>query len=110
VTVPFKLLFQEEALHQLQALKKDRGLAKRLRAVNRSLGFLQTNPRHVSLHTHKYDSLTGPNGEDVFEAYAENVTPAAYRVFWFYGPDELGPGKQAKRIPVITVVAITPHP
>jgi hypothetical protein len=108
--VPFKLLFQEEAEHQLEALKKDGGLAKRLKAVNRALGFLQTNPRHVSLHTHKYDSLTGPNGEDVFEAYAENVTPAAYRVFWFYGSDEfVGTGKQAKRIPVITIVAITPH-
>jgi hypothetical protein len=108
--VSFKLLFQKEAEQQLVALKRDGGLAKRLKAVNRALGFLQTNPRHVSLHTHKYDSFSGPNGEDVFEAYAENVTPAAYRVFWFYGPDELGAGKQARRIPVITIVAITPHP
>jgi len=44
--------------------------------------------------------LKGPNGEKVFEAYAEQKTPAAYRVFWFYGPSR---GK-------ITIFAITPHP
>ena len=42
----------------------------------------------------------GTNGEDIFESYAQNNTPGAYRVFWFYGP-----GKKE-----ITVVAITPHP
>ena len=31
---------------------------------------------------------------------AENNTPAAYRIFWFYGP-----GKKE-----ITIIAITPHP
>ena len=38
--------------------------------------------------------------EPVFEAYAENQTPGAYRIFWCYGPDK----KQ------ITIIAITPHP
>jgi len=36
----------------------------------------------------------------VFEAYAEQGTPAAYRIFWYYGPKETH----------LTVVAITPHP
>jgi hypothetical protein len=40
------------------------------------------------------------NGEDIFEAYAENNTPGAYRIFWVYGL-----GKD-----VITIVAITAHP
>ena len=44
--------------------------------------------------------LSGPNNEEVFEAYVENKTPAAFRVFWYYGP---GQG-------VITILAITPHP
>ncbi|MGH7318725.1 MAG: hypothetical protein ACRELA_03735 [Candidatus Rokuibacteriota bacterium] len=61
---------------------------------------MQTNLKHPSLNTHEYTSLRGANGEKVFEAYAEQKTPAAYRIFWHYGP---GPG-------VITVVAITPHP
>jgi hypothetical protein len=47
------------------------------------------------------------NGEKVFEAYAQNDTPGAYRIFWHYGPDE---GSGNKRIAVITVVAIIPHP
>lgn len=52
------------------------------------------------MYTHKYDSLSGPNGEEVFEAYAENNTPGAYRIFWYYGPSR----------GMITILAITPHP
>jgi hypothetical protein len=61
---------------------------------------MHSNLRHPSLHTHKYDDMTGPSGEDIFESYAQNNTPGAYRIFWFYGP---GKG-------VITVVAIAPRP
>ena len=61
---------------------------------------METNLRHPSLNTHKYDSLSGPEGEEIFEAYVENKTPGAYRVFWYYGP---GQG-------VLTILAITPHP
>ncbi len=45
-------------------------------------------------------SLNGANGEEIFEAYAENNTPAAYRIFWYYGPNK----KE------ITILATTPHP
>ena len=41
-----------------------------------------------------------PSGEEVFESYAQNNTPAAHRLFWYYGPEK----KE------ITVVTITPHP
>ncbi len=68
--------------------------------VLKTLGLLQSNPRHPGLHTHKYDRFTGPNGEDVFAAYVENRTPAAYRLFFCYGPER---GQ-------ITVLAITQHP
>jgi len=64
------------------------------------LGLLQTNPRHPGLKTHEYTTLKGPNDEKVFEAYAENKTPAAFRIFWYYGP------KKSE----ITIVAITSHP
>ncbi|MDX2113751.1 MAG: hypothetical protein SFW63_08490 [Alphaproteobacteria bacterium] len=96
----FTLLFQPEAEKQYLALMQNKSHAKRLKAVRKTLGLLQTNPRHPGLNTHKYHSLHGPRGEDIFEAYAENNTPGAYRVFWFYGPE--------KR--VITILAITPHP
>jgi hypothetical protein len=96
----FELLFTESASADLDLLEQDHGLSKRLKAVRKALGYLETNPRHPSLNTHKYSSLSGPNGEEIFEAYAENNTPAAYRIFWHYGP-----GKK-----VITILAITEHP
>jgi len=96
----FKLAYTNEAKAQLKQLEDSPALQKRLRSVRKALGLLETNPRHPSLQTHKYESLKGPKSEDVFEAYAENKTPAAYRIFWYYGPAR---GK-------ITIVAITPHP
>ncbi len=96
----FRLRFTQEALSNLQELERDRGLAKRLKAVRKALGLLEINPRHPGLNTHKFSSLQGPHGEDVFEAYAESKTPAAYRIFWIYGPEK----------GVITILAITSHP
>ena len=96
----FGLKFTTEAQANMATLEADAGLAKRLKAVRKALGYLQTNPRHPGLSTHKYDSLKGQNGEDIFEAYAENKTAAAYRIFWHYGPNKDD----------ITIVAITPHP
>jgi hypothetical protein len=98
--VAFELLFTDQADDDLTALEADAALAKRLKAVRKALGLLETNPRHPGLNTHKFSSLKGPGGEEVFEAYAENKTPAAWRIFWFYGPDK----KQ------ITILTITPHP
>ena len=74
------------ARRQLQELERDKGLEKRLKAVRKTLGLMETNLRHPNLNTHEYKSLKGAKGEKVFEAYAESRTPAAYRVFWHYGP------------------------
>lgn len=68
--------------------------------VLKTLGLLQTNPKHPGLHTHEYSAMAGPKGEKVFEAYVENNTPSAFRLFFYYGP---GANK-------ITVIAVTPHP
>jgi hypothetical protein len=96
----FKLLFSREAQAALSNLSKDQSAAKRLRAVRKTLSLLESNPRHPGLHTHEYSKLIGPRGEKIFEAYAENKTPAAFRVFWHYGP---GAGQ-------MTIVTITAHP
>lgn len=96
----FELRFTEQADRDLTVLEQNPNLKKRLKAVLKTLGYLETNPRHPSLNTHKYSSLQGKNGEEIFEAYAENQTPAAYRIFWHYGP-----GKKN-----ITIIAITKHP
>ncbi|MBI3534278.1 MAG: hypothetical protein HY072_02150 [Deltaproteobacteria bacterium] len=95
----FELKFTLEADVNLRTLENNKGLEKRLNAVRKALGYLETNPRHPGLNTHKYASLIGVNNEEIFEAYAENKTSAAYRIFWHYGP-----GKN-----VITIIAITSH-
>ncbi len=40
---------------------------KRLKAVRKTLGLMETTLRHPSLNTHKYQSLEGPNGQEVFD-------------------------------------------
>jgi hypothetical protein len=96
----FTLLFTKQASDDLDELKNNSHLQKRFKAVRKALGYLEMNPRHPGLNTHKYSSLTSASGKEIFEAYAENNTPAAYRIFWYYGP-----GKNE-----ITIIAITPHP
>ncbi len=96
----FDIYLTDTAREELNALKTDKGLSKRYKAVTKAIGFLSENPRHPGLSTHEFTTLRGPKGEKVFEAYAEQKTPAAYRIFWYYGPRE---GE-------ITIIAITPHP
>jgi hypothetical protein len=102
-----KLRFNPTAGKQLTALETTPSKAAILAQVRKALGYLELDPHHPSLHTHEFLSLSGVHGEKIFEAYAQNNTPGAYRIFWHYGPDEIM-GK--KRTPVITIVAITPHP
>ena len=84
--------------HKAKAVKAE-GLFKQ---VEKCVKLLLDNPRHPGLNTHEYDSIDHPyvKGEKVFEAYVQNRTPGAYRLFWCYGPDR----------GVITIIAITPHP
>ena len=102
-----RLLFTAEARDTLERLGRNPAQAGVYRQVLKTLGLMETNLRHPSLQTHAFESIAGPNDERIFEAYSQNNTPGAYRVFFHYGPDE-GAGK--KRIPVLTIVAITPHP
>ncbi len=78
---------------------KDEGLFKQ---VHKCIEHLLRNPRHPGLETQEYDSLENPydKKKKVFEAYIQNDTPGAYRVFWCYGPERAQ----------ITIIAITPHP
>ena len=96
----YELIFTPQADSDLSEIENNPAQKYILRAVHKTLGFMETNLRHPSLNTHEFTSLKGPNGEKVFEAYAQQRTPSAYRIFWYYGPGR----KQ------ITIVAITPHP
>ena len=102
-----ELHFTPEARANLKKLEDTPADAGILKQVRKALGYLEQNPLHPSLSSHKYESLRGPDGVDVFEAYAQNKTPGAYRIFFHYGPDRRV-GK--KRVPGLTIVAITPHP
>jgi hypothetical protein len=70
--------------------------------VEKCIRLLAANPRHPGLQTHEFLSLQNPYDpkQKVFEAYAQDQTSTAYRVFWCYGP-----AKQQ-----LTIIAITPHP
>jgi hypothetical protein len=100
-----KITFTPTADEQYKALEHKK--AAIFVQVRKALGYLEIDPHHPSLNTHEFTSLTGANGENVLEAYAQSNTPGAYRIFWHYGPDET---KGKKRTAVITIVAITPHP
>ncbi len=102
-----RIKFTPTADEQFAALKNTPSKDAIFKQVQKALGYLEIDPRHPSLQTHEFTSLSGVNGEKVFEAYAQNNTPGAYRVFWHYGRDEV---KDKKRISVITVIAITSHP
>jgi hypothetical protein len=94
----FRLEFQPEAERTLLELEQTD--PKKYRKILKTLALMETNLRHPSLKTHEYASLQGANGEKVFEAYVENRTPGAFRVFWHYGPEQ----------GILTILAITPHP
>lgn len=98
----FQLVFARSAHEELERLRNSARYAGLIKQVRKTLGFLQTNPRHPSLQTHVFHSLEHPYNpqEKVFEAYVQQHTPSAYRIFWCYGPQK---GQ-------ITVLAITPHP
>ena len=94
----FELVFTSGAQEDLERLELT-GQVGLIKQVKKALGFLQTNLRHPSLQTHVFHALENPvsPGEKVFEAYIQQHTPAAYRLFWCYGPHK---GQ-------ITVIAIT---
>lgn len=96
----FTLKFTPEAQTVLKDLASSPQYANKLKKVRKCLGLLQADPRYPGLNSHKYSSLHGINGEEVWDSYVENNSPAAWRVFWHYGP---GSG-------MITVVTIGPHP
>ena len=98
--IRFEISYTILAAAQRRALESDPGQARIWKSVRKTLALMEANLRHPGLQTHKYHREKGPHGQDVFEAYAQNRTPGAYRVFWCYGP-----GAHE-----ITILAITPHP
>ena len=63
---------------------------------------MQTNLRHPGLATHVFHGAVAPDGGKVFEAYAQNHTPGAFRIFWCY--------VQPPPRDTILILSITEHP
>jgi hypothetical protein len=84
----------------LFTLKAEKAKEKQYKAIKKAIIQLAKDPKYPGLQSHEFMSLKGPKGEKVFESYAENKTPGACRIFWFYGPQRN----------VITIFFIGPHP
>ncbi len=98
---PFVLDTTPVAKEQLAALEADAGLSKQLKAVRKALGWLETQgPSYPGLNVHPFKGRTCPHDDTLYEAYAQNRTPSAWRIFFCYAP------KKGR----LLIVAITPHP
>ena len=95
----FNLSFTDRANKDYFELEDNPSKVSIFKQVNKALGYLQINPRHPSLSTHKFEEFSRELDKEVFEAYVQQHTPGAYRIFFYYS------GKSE-----ITIIAITPHP
>jgi hypothetical protein len=98
---PFVLNYSQEAAQLVDKMATSPQDAAKLKKIRKALRNLcQIGPSHPGLHSHKYESVPGPNGVALWESYVENKTPSAWRIWWVYGP----------RSDEITTVTIGPHP
>lgn len=95
------LLFTPESERVLHELARSPQHKAKLKKVRKALGHLEADPRHPGLKSHKMHSVKGSDpSKPVWDSYVENNTPAAWRIYWQYGPDDHE----------ITVLTIGPHP
>lgn len=97
-----EILLTDRAIAVLASLVKGRKAnAVRARKVAKAIRLLEIDPTgHPGLVSHRYEDLDDYFGEKIWESYVENNTSAAWRMWWFFGPE---PGQ-------VTVVDIGPHP
>ena len=94
----FELIFTPQAAERYFELENNRAKHGIFKQLKKALDYLKENPRHPSLNTHKYEELSKHYGKEIFEAYVQQNTPSAYRIFFYYS----GKGQ-------ITIIAITPY-
>lgn len=88
----------QSIMEDLASTPRDRVKSNKVKKAIRQLR--EGGPAYPGLNSHRYHSLKGPNGEDVWESYVENRTPGAWRIWWVYGPHP----------DTITIVTVGPHP
>jgi hypothetical protein len=82
-----RLEMSSGATEQLASLQMRRDLEVQYKAVMKALKYLEENPKHNSLNSHKYLHMTGPNGEALYSAAGGNGALRPYRILWYYGSD-----------------------
>lgn len=98
-TLPFELGWTSTAEGQVRSIEKDRNKAGLIKQIKKALRHLIENPSHPGLKTHPMKNLEAVYGEKIFSSYAQNNTPQAHRILWYYGP----------KAQQITIAAIIPH-
>ena len=94
----------KQAAKALEALRADKGRAIVLKAVTKALEQLELDHTHPGLNVHPRRGEKCPHDKTLFQAYAQNHTPGAFRIFYCFC---LLPGDEPG---LINVIAITPHP
>ena len=96
------VLLTEPVIKTISAVAKGKTAnPARAKKIAKTIKHLETNPTdHPGLHSHRYDSLDDAFGEKVWESYVENDTHGAWRIWWYFGPNEGD----------LTVVDLGPHP
>ena len=59
----FKVVLTTAATKEFRVLEATN--EGKFRKVQKTLGLLEVNPRYAGLRSHKYESLTGPNNEEL---------------------------------------------
>ena len=85
-SLDYMFAFTLEAIKTLDDLFQSD--SARYKRVHKALSYMSTNLRHQGLRSHKYQSKSGPLGEDIFECYVDNGSSGAWRIFWYYGPGD----------------------
>jgi hypothetical protein len=93
----FQLTLTREAQEALDGANSN---IPKLKKVRKALAQLEADPRYPGLNSHPFHTLHGPLGEAIWESYVENQTPSAWRIWWYYGPEQSQ----------ITIVAMGEHP
>jgi hypothetical protein len=94
---------QKSVTHRKKSKRAKASKAEGLfKQVKKAVDKLAHDPKQSGLNSHQFSSLRNPfePDEPVWESYAQNNTPGAYRIFWCYGPAN---GE-------LTIISITPHP
>lgn len=94
----YKIEMADSAFEDLEKIKKSHKAEILRKKIKNKIELLEQNPRHSSLNSHEYTSLSKRYGVKIFGIYIENKTPRAYRLFWHYHENN-----------IIRIVAIMPH-